>query len=749
MVAIMGFKRNEVAPYVAESFNVCTEKEYNDALKAYRAKKDKTFDPNDLHTKYNLQIQEMLRGGKQIIMPGIDPDNMNEFTPENQKIINSYFWKLQKYERFSSYINGLNGTQRQEMNTMPKEDVDRFFRQQIGNAEKMSKEFDKGWEWWSRLTLEQISSRMLSTKHDEYLNTFRSNPDFKNIAWTKGKQVDELYENMDIDERKEMLKTMTEEEIKKNLKNMNDYKLLEQSWLLQGEEKERFYAMMKEYSEYSESIGLGEYLKKIWWNIYDKIKNMSIDMLILYDTPIDAMKSTVMEDDNVKTYFKENGIKESEIMSPNNKNFEYYKNLGKLYPEFDVLVKKDPEMKKLMNDDTEEGKKLLVEKLRNNSKVSKTEEMLMEDTNNEIQRQTITGCLDMLQMYMDIDLTEQENVLDQFTLAKTEEKNNLIEKNASGIILKINGKIKGKNITLHYNLNEWTLQQTEFLARWKIDGPFAINHSENGKMDIPYIKLPTFDDFLDGAKRVDYTNVMRDAEDLASYKKKVGAEVKKQVQDSWTRDIDVEKMRFERSILRNIAAQETFLFMRDKEMDENAIDEVPSKEAFSTTDNSDVYGMYTLIYNSLEYYSIENLKSFRANIDKLDTYKDENYIAYINQNEQSQKKWWEHKEKYLLGLVGKQDEVFKGKTSENTGDTYAYLNTYSSFFSLFQTAKGALHVIDNTVFGKFVDRIGQSTSKDQSYMPSDMERKFDAMIDNMESWNIAENLINKIKTNDY
>jgi len=51
-------------------------------------------------------------------------------------------------------------------------------------------------------------------------------------------------------------------------------------------------------------------------------------------------------------------------------------------------------------------------------------------------------------------------------------------------------------------------------------------------MDIPYIKLPTFDDFLDGAKRVDYTNVMRDAEDLASYKKKVGAEVKKQVQDS-------------------------------------------------------------------------------------------------------------------------------------------------------------------------------------------------------------------------
>jgi len=100
----------------------------------------------------------------------------------------------------------------------------------------------------------------------------------------------------------------------------------------------------------------------------------------------------------------------------------------------------------------------------------------------------------------------------------------------------------------------------------------------------------------------------------------------------------VEKMRFERSILRNIAAQETFLFMRGKEMDENAIDEVSSKEAFSTTDNSDVYGMYTLIYNSLEYYSIENLKSFRANIDKLDTYKDENYIAYINQNEQSQKK---------------------------------------------------------------------------------------------------------------
>lgn len=96
--------------------------------------------------------------------------------------------------------------------------------------------------------------------------------------------------------------------------------------------------------------------------------------------------------------------------------------------------------------------------------------------------------------------------------------------------------------------------------------------------------------------------------------------------------MDTEKVRFEKNIMKNLAAQEVFLFM------EQNIDE--SEKSFASTNNKEIYSMYVLIYNSLELYTLDELTAFRKNITILDTYKDK-YMQYIKEKDTN-------KEKYIL-----------------------------------------------------------------------------------------------------
>ena len=89
---------------------------------------------------------------------------------------------------------------------------------------------------------------------------------------------------------------------------------------------------------------------------------------------------------------------------------------------------------------------------------------------------------------------------------------------------------------------------------------------------------------------------------------------------------------FEKNIMKNMATQEIFLFM------EQNINE--SAKSFSSTDNEDIYAMYALMYNSLELYTLDELKTFRTNITALGQYKHE-YMQYIQQKDTN-------KEKYIL-----------------------------------------------------------------------------------------------------
>ena len=71
-----------------------------------------------------------------------------------------------------------------------------------------------------------------------------------------------------------------------------------------------------------------------------------------------------------------------------------------------------------------------------------------------------------------------------------------------------------------------------------------------------------------------------------------------------------------------------------------------SSETRSKEENNDLYDMYSLLYNTLHYYTIDEIKMLRTAIPKLMVQK-EKYI-------QNKKEKDNNNEKYILGLLGNQ-----------------------------------------------------------------------------------------------
>jgi hypothetical protein len=99
---------------------------------------------------------------------------------------------------------------------------------------------------------------------------------------------------------------------------------------------------------------------------------------------------------------------------------------------------------------------------------------------------------------------------------------------------------------------------------------------------------------------------MKIAKDSNEYKEHVATEVQRNVKKEGVWDISTEKDIFEKKVLQNVVAQDIFDMMgRDK----GDLSETVSRE-----ENAVAYDMYTLINNTLEYYTIDELKQFRSGI---------------------------------------------------------------------------------------------------------------------------------------
>ena len=104
------------------------------------------------------------------------------------------------------------------------------------------------------------------------------------------------------------------------------------------------------------------------------------------------------------------------------KNKTYYKKLFLLYPSFNAVKSPMNDSLEYFNDDmsvkttlSQEEKKEAETALKNVQETAKPyEERLLKKTNSLVQEHAISQCIETLQSYMDIDVSQQKNLIENF-----------------------------------------------------------------------------------------------------------------------------------------------------------------------------------------------------------------------------------------------------------------------------------------------------------------------------------------------
>jgi len=167
---------------------------------------------------------------------------------------------------------------------------------------------------------------MQVSEFEKELAIFKADPIFKNFQWTQIPQVDTWYANLPEEAKRKALLHQNEDTLKRNFILSADMKLASKSGLLEKlspEKQAEFNKMMVDYYNYNESIGLGEQLKEIWGDLYDKVKNMVVTYGEKSSTsPMDTMKDDIIKNENVEGYFTEH--MKDELVPEEKKTDAYY-----------------------------------------------------------------------------------------------------------------------------------------------------------------------------------------------------------------------------------------------------------------------------------------------------------------------------------------------------------------------------------------------------------------------------------------
>ena len=78
------------------------------------------------------------------------------------------------------------------------------------------------------------------------------------------------------------------------------------------------------------------------------------------------------------------------------------------------------------------------------------------------------------------------------------------------------------------------------------------------KKKLEGITMPRFQDFIDGAKNIDYKNIMNISVNIKEYKKNTANQLKDTVKKEGAFTMATEKTIFQKTVCENIAAQELF-----------------------------------------------------------------------------------------------------------------------------------------------------------------------------------------------
>jgi hypothetical protein len=245
------------------------------------------------------------------------------------------------------------------------------------------------------------------------------------------------------------------------------------------------------------------------------------------------------------------------------KDKAYYTKLLLWYPALDVEkdAKKLSAYLQYLNDDMtikndtpDEQKKIITALLPDLKQQGKPyEEKLVNKTNALIQDTAISQCITTLQKYMDVNISEKDNVLQQLKIESS------LDTVSPDMTFHINGMLNGKKIALSYNLLTGIVSYKSFLAKETDadDSPLHLG-SGNKEAEVPLITLPKFGDFVQGAKERDYHKLISQSQTIDEYSKNFTEDLEISVQKNTDKDMNIQKDMLKKYIIKDMISQNIF-----------------------------------------------------------------------------------------------------------------------------------------------------------------------------------------------
>ncbi|MFA7298806.1 MAG: hypothetical protein WC010_04140 [Candidatus Absconditabacterales bacterium] len=336
--------------------------------------------------------------------------------------------------------------------------------------------------------------------------------------------------------------------------------------------------------------------------------------------PYQKLMEKINTDSDINTFFDKDENKTSELVPEKDKNKTYYKKLLQFYPESDIVVdnKKLSEYLQYFDDDMNvkndvpsDKKNILSSVMQNFKQQQKPyEDKLLHLTNAQTQSTAVEQCVSTLQMYMDVDINEKENITKQLSLA---DKSDIV---SSNLILHVDGKINNKKVQLSYDLATGKVSYKSFLTK-KNDQPNSDLYidSRDDEIETPLVTLPSFGAFVDGAKAINYNEVIEKSSTLDGYGDNFKQKLQQSIKFNNKEDASIKKDILKKVIIKDMITQSIIgLTGRGEEGKQNL------DYTITASSQPNTYAFYNYLYKSLEFYSmrgITQLQTFQNSITTL------------------------------------------------------------------------------------------------------------------------------------
>lgn len=656
--------------------------------------------------KYTWTLQQNMRIRERILQNNILPlhsytEMVNKFSPQHQNAIKERFTD----KEINTYISNLPKEQIAVFNTMSSPQLIWFLEEQIQwinqKKEKIQQETGLQVE-----TSEQIANLTNLTEIQNRLFDFLEK---NNLIEFKVNKLNRRFENDIIEDA--FQKKLQECKGKKNEYDKLAQKYWGEKW---ADEHLRYMYMLDQTKKSDTYAKLSDESKsefnKIIVDTYVMNQWLDVDMSAFWFESLSSDASTTLvdtysentsyaavlnniysdKDNDIQKFFDKQENKLTELVPEIWKDKVYYTKLLTLYPELDTMKdgKKVSEYMKYVDEDmivnkdiTNEQKKIMETLVPIFKEQAKTyEDELLEKANTLTQKVAIEQCVATLEMFMDVDINEKENIIKKLNILDNK------DAVSSDWVLHLDGTINGKKIKLSYNLATGKVTYKNFLGKKNAtdQSPISLDAQDN-ETEVPLIELPTLGAFVEGAKNIDYSEIIQKSTTRDEYDKNFIEKIQQSVRFTNMWENTLQKDVLKKVIIKDMIAQDIVaLTWKDISLNQTT-DGLVTKEQYPQ-----MYGLYNYLYRSLEYYSlksIDQLQLFQKNIMTLLQYKN---TIWTQSTETVMRYKEKNNEMFVLQILTNQSEIPQMSSFDNQWPE----EKLWTFFKCFEKQAWGITIID-------------------------------------------------------